>query len=387
MRILHVVPYYAPAWAYGGVVRAVSGLAAAQAANGHRVTVLTTDTLTPTERIKTAREVIDSVEVIRCRNWIRVLRRINLSSPVGMRRAFQLSQPDAVNGIDVIHCHELRTVENLIVTPAARVPLILSPHGTLPVETGRAVVKRVWDQLFGRVLASRFKGVIALTEQEAQDIRTLFTALKCPFPPIGIIPNGVATSSFSASRWEKSGDQVNLLFMGRLHERKGLQYLIPAFAQANIPNARLLIVGPDEGMLTRAEQMVADYGIADRVIFTGFLTGEAQRTALASADLFVLPAVGEGLSMAALEAMAGGLPVILTPGCNLPEVEARGAGLVVPREIEPLAAAIRALLTDPGQRARMGAAARVWMSEAYDWSTIAARVTAFYQQISSENSG
>lgn len=381
MHILHVVPYYAPAWAYGGVVRAVTGLAEAQAASGQRVTVLTTDTLTSSTRIKTAHEEINGVQVLRVRNWLGGLRRVNLSSPLGMRRALQTLQADPLNRVDVIHCHELRTVENLIVTAAARVPLILSPHGTLPSETGRTSIKRAWDRLFGRALASRFAGVIALTQQEAQETRGLFAAFKCPLPPICIIPNGVTADSFFVSSNDKTAGQLNVLFMGRLHERKGLQVLIPAFAQANVPGAHLLIVGPDEGMLTRAEQMVVAYRVTDRVTFTGFLSGEARRAAFASADLFVLPAIGEGLPMVALEALAAGLPVILTPGCNLPEVTARGAGLVVPREIDPLADAIRALLTDPEQRASMSTAARAWMHEAYSWPALAARMTGFYQQL------
>lgn len=89
--------------------------------------------------------------------------------------------------------------------------------------------------------------------------------------------------------------------------------------------------------------------------------------------------------MAALEAMAAGLPVILTPGCNLPEVKSRGAGLVVPRQIAPLAEAIRALLTDPVRRVSMGAIGRAWMQNSYAWSAVAARTVAFYEELLSSS--
>ena len=82
------------------------------------------------------------------------------------------------------------------------------------------------------------------------------------------------------------------------------------------------------------------------MIFTGLLTGEDKLAALAAADLFALPAVGEGFSMAVLEAMACGLPVLLTPGCNFPEVVDAGAGMVVAREVPALSEGLRALLTD-----------------------------------------
>jgi poly(glycerol-phosphate) alpha-glucosyltransferase len=385
--ILHVTPYYAPAWAYGGVVRAVHGLATAQAALGHDVTVLTTDTLAPGDRIDERREKLEGVNILRCHNRVELLRRVNLSTPVGWRSALSdlLKAPDAPN---IIHCHELRTIENLLTLPIASAHdkrLIVSPHGTLPRTTGRSAVKRAWDLAFGRRLARRFDGVVALTTSEVDEARVWWRSLGVPPPSIAVIPNGVVIPANSTSRRENPTDGPTVLFVGRLHARKGIQFLIPAFAQAvaagGLDNARLCIIGPDEGMLAHAQQLAAELGIGDRVTFTGLLTGTARDEALANADLFVLPAVGEGLSIAALEAMADGLPVILTPGCNLPEVEPRGAGLIVPREILPLAEAIRALLVDPVRRAAMGAAGQAWMRESFAWPTIAQCTVDFYREI------
>src|SRR5262245_28470780 len=136
LHILHVTPYYAPAWSYGGVVSAVTGLAAAQAEGGHRISVLTTDALRQSVRNPTKREVLDCVEVIRCRNLSNTLHaRYNLSLPPGFRSAFER----LASVIDVIHMHELRTVENLLI--GHRKPIILSPHGTLPYVTGRSAFK------------------------------------------------------------------------------------------------------------------------------------------------------------------------------------------------------------------------------------------------------
>jgi len=86
-----------------------------------------------------------------------------------------------------------------------------------------------------------------------------------------------------------------VLFPGRLHERKGLQFLIPAFADAaqSAPGARLLIVGPDEGKRAALDAQIEQLDLSGRVIFTGLLTGEDKLAALAVADLFTLPAIGE----------------------------------------------------------------------------------------------
>jgi len=355
----------------------VSGLATAQAVQGHTVSVLTTDTLTPTLRIATLHETIDGVNVIRVRNRIGGLRRVNLSTPLGMGAALH-----ALSTVDIVHCHELRTVENLIALYSLprTVRIVVSPHGTLPIDTGRSAVKRVWDRLFGRMLAIRFDGICALTASEANDARTYWSRVNIAAPPIAIVSNGV---TLPPPKVEAHSEALNVLFLGRLHERKGLQYLIPAFAQVAIFNAhlRLTIGGPDEGMLARAVQLAAEYGAADRVTFAGMLDDVQRDRALAEADLFVLPAVGEGLSMAALEAMAAGVPVILTPGCHLPEVVPRGVGLIVPREITSLAAAMRELLTDRARRVSMGAAGRAWMAADYTWEAVARRAVDFYAQL------
>jgi len=387
VHILHIAPYYAPAWAFGGVVSALAGLAPALVERGHQVTVLTTDALDFTSRLTGAesrQEVLAGVEIIRCPNVSHTVQaKFNLSTPRGMRRAFHRLRPD------VIHTHELRTVPNLLLLPRpSRVPVILSPHGTLTYDAGRSLIKRIWDQLFGARIMRRITSVAALTQAEMQDSQVLWTSRGLPFPDGQIIPNGIAADF--AEQVAKAGNLRErfglgngpvVLFFGRLHERKGLQFLIPAFAQAarNDPTARLLVVGPDAGMLDAAREMVEGLGIGSNVTFTGMLSGADRLAALHTGDVFVLPAIGEGLSMAALEAMAAGLPLLLTPGCNLPEVEPRGAGRVVAREIAPLAAALASLLDDPDQRQTMGQNGKAWAQSSFIWPVIAAQMERFYQ--------
>jgi glycosyltransferase involved in cell wall biosynthesis len=119
----------------------------------------------------------------------------------------------------------------------------------------------------------------------------------------------------------------------------------------------------------------------ERVIFTGFISGEERLQALSAADLFVLPAVGEGLSMAVLEALAAGLPVILSPGCNMPETEARGAGLIVNPDVDPLAEALTHVIGDDAGRDAMGRAAQVWAQDEFAWPRIAAQMIEIYKGV------
>ena len=389
MKLLHVIPYYAPAWAYGGVVRAATDLTRALAEAGHEVHVLTTDTLNPTARIATPIEIIDDVHVYRVPNWNNALRgKFNLSSPRGIAAATRAITADA--GIELVHCHEVRTVENLRVTRAARglgLPIAVSPHGTLPLDTGRPAIKKGWDRVFGRGLLRRFDRVIALTGSEAADARTIWGNCGVPLPAerIAIVPNGVHVGDYAnlpdpvrfRAQWGL-GDGPVVLFLGRLHERKGAQFLIPAFAE-QIPTARLLMVGPDEGMLATLQAQVQEYNLQDRVIFTGLLTGADKLAALAAADVFAMPAVGEGFSMAVLEAMACGLPVLLTPGCNFPEAAEAGAGLVVERTVPAVVEGLRALLLDATRRANMGRAARELVHARYTWPQVVRQLEQVYE--------
>ena len=165
MRILHLTPYYKPAYAFGGVVRSVEGMATALVKRGHEVTVLTTDARDQQgRRIAAPEETIDGVRVLRRPNalpWLRA--RANLSTPRSMKKTAEALLP----GVDILHAHEFRTLENLLVSPVAQglnVPIALSPHGTLNLNTGRGRLKTAWDRLLSAGIAQRINHVIALTE-------------------------------------------------------------------------------------------------------------------------------------------------------------------------------------------------------------------------------
>lgn len=386
MRILHLTPYYAPAYAFGGVVRSVEGIARALVRRGHEVTVLTTDALDQMARYDgAAEEIREGVHVVRAANLFPTLRgRYNLSTPNKLRKLAET----ILQAVDVVHCHEFRTAENLMVTRLASEmgkPLILSPHGTLTPETGRSSLKAVWDRLLSPAVARRFDYVIGLTADEIAEVEALwprFGRRRIP-ATFSVIPNGVDPAEYQNLKggdefrhWYRLGDAVVCLFMGRLHERKGAHLLVEAFKQADVPGARLVIAGPDEGMLGTI-QAIAD----ERVVITGYIDGAERLSALAAADLLTLPAVGEGLPMVVLEAMAAGLPVVISPDCHLPEVDAHKAGIVAEPQVEALAKALKTLLTDEVRRAEMGAAAQRLVAERFTWDAVAQQLEAIYTRL------
>lgn len=388
MRILHLTPYYKPAYAYGGVVRAVEGMATSLVAKGHRVTVLTTDALDQTTRyLGPTEEVIDGVCVLRRPNlstWLRG--RLNLSTPRSMKKTAESILPNT----DVLHIHEFRTVENLLVTPVARrldLPIVLSPHGTLNLSTGRAGLKSAWDRLFSPAVAQRISHAITLTESELSEVKDIWAGFGAGqiSTSFSVIPNGVhlgefanLPSSHDFRRRFGLGGAPTVLYLGRLQARKGVDVLVRAFQRAEVERARLLIAGPDEGMLSQVQALAAG---DSRIVCTGYLGSDERLEALSASDVFALPAKGEGLSMALLEAMAAGMPAVISPGCNLPEVETAGAGFVVEAAVDAVAIKLGELLVDADLRMRMGTAARNLVAENYTWDKVAAELESLYQQL------
>ena len=382
--IVHLTPYYAPAYAFGGVPRAVEGLTRALAEQGETVRVLTTDALSRDGgRATPAQEWRNGVLVRRCPNRLPRLRRWNLSS-AWMSRALNAWLDE---GAQVIHLHEFRTLEALQAAQIARptVPLIVSPHGTLALHTGRSALKRAWDGLLSPYVARRVRAVIALHEQEAEEARALWQrfglSLEC-----FVIPNGVRWQDFTtlpdpAPLRHRLGleDKRVLLFMGRLQARKGVLPLARAFLRAAPPDWALLLVGPDEDQADALRPLLKP----GRLVWAGYLEGEARLQALACAQAFALPARGEGLPMAALEALACGLPCLLSAECHLPDVESSGAGLIVPPDNEDtLGQALQALLSESAaQDAARRAAAQRLARQRYSWESAAEAMRAVYAQL------
>ena len=385
MRILHLTPYYAPAYAFGGVVRAVEGMSAALVKRGHEITILTTDALDQRRRFGgPPDETLDGVRVLRRPNaWPWLRGSLNLSTPRGLKRTAEAILP----AVDVLHVHEFRTLENLLVAPVARrlgKPIVLSPHGTLNLETGRGRLKTVWDRLLSPGLALRLDHVVALTQAERAEAENLWRAFGRRQRPTGfsVIPNGVDLPEFDQRQLAADfraryalGESPVVLFMGRLQERKGVDVLIEAFRAAAIDDSRLLIVGPDEGMLTRLRTLAAG---DPRIVFAGYLEGDARLGALAAGDVFALPATGEGQPMAALEALAAGIPVVLSPGCNLDEAQTAGAGFVVEASAAAFAEKLAMLLADAALREAMGQHARRLVVARYSWENVAERLEDVY---------
>jgi glycosyltransferase involved in cell wall biosynthesis len=194
-------------------------------------------------------------------------------------------------------------------------------------------------------------------------------------PPVG---------SFRARHGIPAGRRV-VLFMSRLHPKKGLDLLIRAFARLDPSSTWLVIAGPDEGGHREAiARLARDCGIEDRLSMCPMLRDGERVAALADADLFALPSRQENFGVVVVEALAAGTPVVVSDQVNLhPEISAAGAGGVVRLDVDALARELRAWLEDEPRRRAASERGRALVAERFDWRRIAERWAVRYRDLAS----
>jgi glycosyltransferase involved in cell wall biosynthesis len=222
----------------------------------------------------------------------------------------------------------------------------------------------------------------ALTEAEAGQYRAFGAR-----GPIAVVPNAVklpehADAQLFLSTFPQLAGKRLVLFLSRLHPKKGLDLLMQAWATLapKFPEAQLVIAGPDsEGMQAKLAVEAAARGVSDRVTFTGMLTGDIKWSALKAAEVYVLPSYSEGLSMALLEAMGMGLPVIATRACNMPEISRAGAGWEIEATAEALTSALGEVLgRQPAQNWNQGRNGAQLIASRYTPTQVARQIAEVY---------
>ena len=297
---------------------------------------------------------------------------------------------------DGVHIHGLWEQSTFAAAHAARsadVPYVLSAHGMLEpwALRNKAWKKRIYAALSERAIVRECACLHALTEAEVRNYRDFGAR-----GPVAVIPNGVAIPAERSAEGFLEGfphlrDRQIVLFLGRLHRKKGVDLLVEAWAEMARawPEAHLVLAGPDdEGTAADLQRAVERLGLQRTVTFTGMLRDTAKWSALAAATCFILPSHSEGFSMGVLEAMGSGLPVIVTRQCNMPQVSASGAGVQIEPEVPQIAAAIHGMLAAGGDaRERMGQNGRDLVQQNYSWTHVAQRMAAVYAWVRGESSG
>ena len=377
MRVLHVIPSLSPR--HGGPTFAVRGMARAAAALGIDVTVAAT-TADGAGELDVPLEqplVEDGVRYFyfrrqRPRGW-------SLSLPLAawIRRS--------VGHYDVLHVHSLFSFPTLVAADAARranVPYVLRPLGSLDpwsLDRGRWK-KRLYISLVERRNLERAAAVHATSERERQAIRRWSPGISPAVLPIGI---DTCTPAACGGNAHAPRHPIRFLFLSRLHEKKGLDTLFDALSRLVDVDWHLDVAGDgDPRYVAGLKEQVDRRGYAPRVAFRGFVTGSDKQTLLEQADIFVLPSRDENFGLAVAEAMAAGLPVVVSTDVAIADdIVAHGAGVAVSQDASELADALDRLTRNEGLRRRMSDRASTFAREVFSWTVIAPQLVALYERV------
>jgi glycosyltransferase involved in cell wall biosynthesis len=294
-----------------------------------------------------------------------------------------------VHKYDLLHIHAIFSYPSTVAMAIARhrrIPYIIRPLGQLcnwSLQQSKQK-KQVYLQLIERANLSHCRSIHFTSEQEQQEASTL----NLPVPNF-ILPHGLSTPQTLVNARQRLRQHFNLpadepivLFLSRIHPKKGLDYLIPALA--SISDQRFTFILAGEGSSdyeVELKSLIIANNIQDRTHWTGFVTGELKNLLLQGSDLFVLTSYSENFGVSVLEALAAGIPALVTPGVALSDlISHQKLGYVPELDVQSIANSIRQSLKDPDAAKAIGDRARQFILANYGWGSIAAKLANIYQQ-------
>lgn len=385
MNLTHVVPYMHPH--AGGPPVVVDRLCRRLAARGHRVRVVTTDALSdgaPGWEREYANAGYE-LEVHRARG----------NGPFAYSPTFAGAVRAAVASSDLVHLHTAWTYPTLRAAWACRsrgVPYLVMPHGMLdPHSMGRKRLKKwAYAKLFEGPNLRRAAGLVCTHAEEDRLARQSFSGLPRGWvvplaadePPPE--PREALAEEFLARHGNFRGTKI-VLFLGRLHPKKGLDLLLPAFADLvkRVPEARLALVGPGDASYVRGlHETIAANGTAEYVKFLGPLSGRDKWAALSAATLFALPSYQENFAITVVEALSVGTPVMISRRINIAEdIEKAGSGVIANLDTPSISASMAEVVSSAERTERLGSAGRELVRRTYNWDRTADAAELAYRAV------
>jgi glycosyltransferase involved in cell wall biosynthesis len=385
MRILHVVPVFSPI--YGGGAPVVSYHQSRELAKrGHKVTIFTSDYELNQQWVKS----LHQVKVQPFKTWLKwTVHASNFYLTPGIIKKVI----EKIKYFDIIHIHTGRTFQDAVVYCAANrysVPYVFQAHGNLSY-TYNKERRLVYDCLVGYRIIRDASRVIALSQMEAQ----LYQSIGVSDKKIEIIPNGIDLSLYRSlppkgSFRQKYGIDENvkiILYLGAIHKRKGIDFLINAYAHfvnsMNSNDTALVIAGPDRGYLKGAKSLAKNLGVLNKVIFTGALAEEEKVQAFVDSSIVVCPEKFNVYLLVPLEAAACEKPVVVSNTNYVSNIVKQGEfGFCVNYgDVLALAKVIVEALSNDGLLEDMGKKGRDFVFRNLNWSNVVNRLEKVYEEI------
>jgi len=394
MRILHVTYIFPPKPNVAdGITQVVYQLTKALARKGHDVTVYASNALDLHSKDRT--EISNSlayVNGVKVRYFPYLLRH----GTIFFTPSMFYSVRDDIKEFDVIHIHDARCLQCAIATYYAElfnIPIVFQPHGSFkspfPSRRLRKLSRLLVDTLYAEKVFRKASKIVALSQMEAEQYRSIGV----PEETIEVVPNGIDLSEYGdlppkgrfKNKFGIDEDEKIILYLGRIHKTKGIDFLIKAYARLvknmKFNDALLMIAGADDGYLSEAKSLVTSLGIFDEVLFTGMLSEHDKIPAFVDASLCAYLGPQEPFGIVSLEAAASGAPVIIAEGTEMANiVKQDGFGFSVKYgDIAELAEIVKKMLNNDDLLKEMGEKGRESVFGKFNWANIVTKFEKVYE--------
>jgi glycosyltransferase involved in cell wall biosynthesis len=293
---------------------------------------------------------------------------------------------------DVVHINGYRNVMHLPITLTgiqSGIPVLIQPHGTLPVIINSFFIKRLYDRIVGKTVLKAIGALIAL--QQSEVTQALYHGV--PRDRIHIIPNGIdpaAKKDLPKKGLFRRKHQITqqskiILFAARINRKKGTDMLVKAFAHMNHDlDAKLIIAGPDDGQLAEVKKLVSMHGLKKHVVFTGLLSHSEVLEAFVDADLYVLPCRKDTFPMAMVEACLTDTPMVVTDRCEIADLVRDKVAVVVPFDANEFGQAMESLIRDQTRIQCFQDECAKRLEEVFSLQSVVDKLEKLYQKLISE---
>jgi glycosyltransferase involved in cell wall biosynthesis len=380
MRVLQVIQHSMPF----GVTQVCYSISNQLAKKGHQVTILTTDRGL---NQCAAPNAANNVEVIP----------FHCVASIGdylISPSIKKWLHSNVRDFDVIHMHDFRTYQNSVSHGYAKkynIPYILQAHGSMLEFVRLRTQKRLYDLLWGRTIINDAATCVALTPVE----REQYVKMGIKRDRIAVVPNGIDTSEYvnlpnkSEFRTKHAidSDEKIVLFLGRLHQIKGADLLVKAFAKLSekMNSVKLVLAGPNMGALPQLKTLARELKLTNKVLFVGPLYGQDKLEAYVDADVYVLPSVYELFPITVLEACACGTPIIVSSACGIADLVSK-FGCVVERNADVLCDVMYRVLNNDVMRTDLGKRGRQFVERELSFDRIIKSLEEIYRNVTTMDS-